>query len=213
MNVDYSTLNASKEGAGMPDYKEILYEKQRSGALITRNRREAMNAISRSMIKELHEALDDVEQDKDVRAVVLTGAGRAFSSGMDQGNRVGRRRDIHWPYGIVTGQTAAEVIDSWRVDPRNFRRMWEFGKPIIGAINRSEEHTSELQSRGHLVCRLLLEKKKDGVPAPEKAVLADATVLCATSSPDAVAELGERGADWTWVCLERLVAGRLLLFV
>jgi len=54
---------------------------------------------------------------------------------MDQGNRAGRRRDIHWPYGIVTGQTAAEVIDSWRVDPRNFRRMWEFGKPIIGAIN------------------------------------------------------------------------------
>src|SRR5690625_6712965 len=29
-----------------------------------------------------------------------------------------------------------------------------------GAVSRSEEHTSELQSRGHLVCRLLLEKKK-----------------------------------------------------
>src|SRR5690625_7094402 len=29
-------------------------------------------------------------------------------------------------------------------------------------IARSEEHTSELQSRGHLVCRLLLEKKKEG---------------------------------------------------
>src|SRR5439155_25605379 len=29
-----------------------------------------------------------------------------------------------------------------------------------GSLNRSEEHTSELQSRGHLVCRLLLEKKK-----------------------------------------------------
>src|SRR5439155_16885122 len=29
-----------------------------------------------------------------------------------------------------------------------------------GSANRSEEHTSELQSRGHLVCRLLLEKKK-----------------------------------------------------
>src|SRR5690625_2628955 len=35
--------------------------------------------------------------------------------------------------------------------PRRFRRM---------SRNRSEEHTSELQSRGHLVCRLLLEKKK-----------------------------------------------------
>ncbi|HEY7714758.1 MAG TPA: enoyl-CoA hydratase/isomerase family protein [Candidatus Binatia bacterium] len=119
----------------MPDYQEILYEKQRGGVLLTLNRAEAMNAISRSMIKELHHALDEAEQDKEVRAVVLTGAGRAFSAGMDQGTSSGRRRDIHWPYGIVTGQTAAEVIDSWRVDPRNFRRLWEFGKPIIGAVN------------------------------------------------------------------------------
>lgn len=119
----------------MDQYKEILYEKRRGGVLITLNRPEAMNAISRSMIKELHQALDAVEQDNEVRAVVLTGAGRAFSAGMDQGNRAGRRRDIHWPYGIITGQTAAELIDSWRIDPRNFRRMWEFGKPIIGAIN------------------------------------------------------------------------------
>jgi enoyl-CoA hydratase/carnithine racemase len=119
----------------MDEYKEILYEKKRGGVLITLNRPEAMNAISRSMIKELHQALDEVEQDNEIRAVVLTGAGRAFSAGMDQGNRAGRRRDIHWPYGIITGQTAAGLIDSWRVDPRNFRRLWEFGKPIIGAIN------------------------------------------------------------------------------
>src|SRR5439155_8990779 len=32
--------------------------------------------------------------------------------------------------------------------------------PMFEALRRSEEHTSELQSRGHLVCRLLLEKKK-----------------------------------------------------
>src|SRR5690625_5816981 len=31
---------------------------------------------------------------------------------------------------------------------------------LVAAVSRSEEHTSELQSRGHLVCRLLLEKKK-----------------------------------------------------
>src|SRR5258705_1705623 len=34
------------------------------------------------------------------------------------------------------------------------------GKPLTRFINRSEEHTSELQSLRHLVCRLLLEKKK-----------------------------------------------------
>src|SRR5437870_5937852 len=36
----------------------------------------------------------------------------------------------------------------------------KFGQTESGAKKRSEEHTSELQSRGHLVCRLLLEKKK-----------------------------------------------------
>src|SRR5437660_8075258 len=40
--------------------------------------------------------------------------------------------------------------------------LWTVAKfvPAITGDSRSEEHTSELQSRGHLVCRLLLEKKK-----------------------------------------------------
>src|SRR5690625_6285574 len=39
---------------------------------------------------------------------------------------------------------------------------WAYGESLPGPlIRRSEEHTSELQSRGHLVCRLLLEKKKN----------------------------------------------------
>ena len=102
----------------MADYKEILYEKQRGGVLITLNRPEAMNAISRNLIKELHAALDEIGADPEIRAVVVTGAGRAFSAGMDQGKTAsGRRRDLQWPYGIPTGQSAAEVIDSWRSGP------------------------------------------------------------------------------------------------
>jgi enoyl-CoA hydratase len=119
----------------MADYKEILYEKQRGGVLITLNRPEAMNAISRSLLKELHLALDEVEKDDGIRAVVLTGAGRAFSAGMDQGNQPGRSRDKVWPYGMAPGQSTAQLIESWRHDDRNFLRLWEFGKPIIGAIN------------------------------------------------------------------------------
>src|SRR5437870_9088648 len=45
----------------------------------------------------------------------------------------------------------------WREMPKG--RGGQFGAQI-----RSEEHTSELQSRGHLVCRLLLEKKKQNQP-------------------------------------------------
>src|SRR5690554_7623438 len=43
--------------------------------------------------------------------------------------------------------------------------------PEAAAASRSEEHTSELQSRPHLVCRLLLEKKKKKIPFPWHASL------------------------------------------
>src|SRR5439155_4100715 len=57
----------------------------------------------------------------------------------------------------------------WLVAPDNglLCPAWEAGGGVVRAVvrshqppPRSEEHTSELQSRGHLVCRLLLEKKK-----------------------------------------------------
>jgi len=76
----------------MNDYKEILYEKQRGGVLITLNRPEALNAITRSMLKELHQALDEAETDPEIRAIVLTGVGRGFCSGFDQRTTSGRRR-------------------------------------------------------------------------------------------------------------------------
>src|SRR5215510_15264145 len=43
--------------------------------------------------------------------------------------------------------------------PQTVRRL-PCTSPMVWKQGRSEEHTSELQSRGHLVCRLLLEKKK-----------------------------------------------------
>src|SRR5439155_14343520 len=45
-----------------------------------------------------------------------------------------------------------------RRDERDHAHRWRRSR---GGAERSEEHTSELQSRGHLVCRLLLEKKKN----------------------------------------------------
>src|SRR5690625_6492928 len=49
--------------------------------------------------------------------------------------------------------------------PHVARSSWVFSGTFFAAVmmkvSRSEEHTSELQSRGHLVCRLLLEKKKE----------------------------------------------------
>ena len=120
----------------MSNYAEILYEKKRKGVLITLNRPEAMNAISRNMEQEISRALDEAEADPEIRAIVITGAGRAFSAGMDQGPKPERRRDLVWPSGIPTGMSAAELIDSWRgKEVKRFLRILEFGKPVIGAIN------------------------------------------------------------------------------
>ena len=118
----------------MPEYQEILYEKQRGGVLITLNRPEALNAITRSMLKEMHHALAEAEADPEVRAIVLTGAGRAFSSGFDQRTTSGRRRDMQWPYGMPTDMSTADLLNYWRVDDAKLMHIFELTKPVISAI-------------------------------------------------------------------------------
>src|SRR5437660_9699941 len=59
-------------------------------------------------------------------------------------------RDFYWPYGPLSAD-----IFGWTM--RIFGVRFAVAQAVV---DRSEEHTSELQSRGHLVCRLLLEKKK-----------------------------------------------------
>ena len=118
----------------MPDYKEILYDKQRGGVLITLNRPEALNAITRPMLKELHHALDEAEADPEIRAIVLTGAGRAFSSGFDQRTTSGRRRDMQWPQGMPTDMSTADLLNYWRVDDAKLLHILEITKPVIGAV-------------------------------------------------------------------------------
>ena len=120
----------------MANYTEILYERRGAAGLITLNRPQVMNAISPTVQHEMSAALDEAVADPEVRAVIITGAGRAFSAGMDQGPKPGRRRDLEWPYGVPAGQSASDWIDSWRGREGNeFLRLWELDKPVIGAIN------------------------------------------------------------------------------
>lgn len=61
----------------------LLYTIQNSIATITFNRPEKFNAFNREMSLSLQDALDDCERNNDVRVIVITGAGKAFSSGQD----------------------------------------------------------------------------------------------------------------------------------
>src|SRR5690554_7279570 len=63
----------------------------------------------------------------------------------------------------VTGVTGLDVVVADIVDQLRIHRAARLGELAVQVQHiggRSEEHTSELQSRPHLVCRLLLEKKK-----------------------------------------------------
>src|SRR6185436_12154678 len=76
--------------------------------------------------------------------------------------------------------------------PRVRANSWRCSSiPMAGGATRSEEHTSELQSPDHLVCRLLLEKKKfhTSNPSVEKTANAILYLLNLKATPDILAEI------------------------
>lgn len=120
----------------MPEFENVLYEKQRGGVLITLNRPETLNAISHGLESDLASALAEAEADPEVRAIVLTGAGRAFSSGYDIG---GDSPPTVWPYGLPEGMSVAAFLDDWRTrgsdENKKLLQIWELTKPVISAVN------------------------------------------------------------------------------
>lgn len=65
------------------DYDTIIVDKKDHVGKITMNRPERMNAMNDQCYKEMFDAVSDMAKDSEIRAVVLTGAGRAFCSGAD----------------------------------------------------------------------------------------------------------------------------------
>jgi enoyl-CoA hydratase/carnithine racemase len=95
-------------------YETILVTRSDGVGTITLNRPQVLNAINGTMLDELDAALSDLEQDEDIRVVVLTGAGRAFSAGRDA-------KEI----GSATHRSAADL----------WVRLEQLGKPVIAAVN------------------------------------------------------------------------------
>jgi 2-(1,2-epoxy-1,2-dihydrophenyl)acetyl-CoA isomerase len=65
------------------NYEHIILEKKEGVATLTLNRPEKLNALNRKMTEELENAMAEISKDKDMRVLVITGAGRAFCSGAD----------------------------------------------------------------------------------------------------------------------------------
>ncbi len=104
-------------------YTTITVETLGAVARLTLARPERANAINQTMLAELGDALDAIERDTQVRAVVVTGAGAAFSSGFDLKEQMERR-----PAGVAAWQPLL------RKDFDTIMRFWHFPRPTIAAV-------------------------------------------------------------------------------
>ena len=109
-------------------YQDILYEVEDGIANITMNRPDKLNAFTGVMLDEIINAIDRTDADDDVRAVIFTGAGRAFCAGADL-SRGAETFDMQ--------KRADEgAIDQWRDGGgRVTLRLFESKKPLIAAVN------------------------------------------------------------------------------
>lgn len=103
----------------------FLYEQRDGIATITLNRPERLNAITFEVYHELTDFFAKLRDEKDVRVVVITGAGRAFCSGGDV-------RDI---IGELQGRDAAGLLEFTRLTCELIHHMRALPKPIIASIN------------------------------------------------------------------------------
>ena len=106
------------------NYEHIILERKENVATLTLNRPEKLNAINEKMIEELGSVMTKVSQDRNVRVLVITGAGRAFCSGADVGDMAkaaaGATMEIrHWT------QMAHRVILA----------ITDLERPVIAKVN------------------------------------------------------------------------------
>jgi enoyl-CoA hydratase/carnithine racemase len=108
------------------DYETIQVEADRGVVTITLNRPEHRNAVTLQMEGELGEAMWGAEGDDDVRAIVVTGAGRSFCSGIDM-SEGGFGEDFREQHDRELGVTSDTLWKRYA--------YWEMSTPVIGAIN------------------------------------------------------------------------------
>src|SRR5919204_714785 len=86
-------MSAQTARADAPQHQILLREKVGSVTVLTLNRPEARNSLSERLIARLHAALQDIHDDRSVRAVVIAANGPAFSAGHDMKELTARRSD------------------------------------------------------------------------------------------------------------------------
>jgi enoyl-CoA hydratase len=103
------------------DLECIIYETKEGIATIKLNRPKVLNAMNKQMWLDFQVALEEVKNDPDIKVLIITGEGRAFSTGADLKESKGRTIEEYRDYLVGLQETS--------------RRIIRFEKPTIAAIN------------------------------------------------------------------------------
>ncbi|HME07323.1 MAG TPA: enoyl-CoA hydratase-related protein [Bryobacteraceae bacterium] len=112
----------------MKQFEQILYAKEGQVATVTLNRPAKLNAYSEVMVHEILAALADARDDNEIRAVILTGAGRGFCSGGDIGT------DFQYPTRY-RGHRMESLLEMRENMHQLVLFLHRFDKPVIAAVN------------------------------------------------------------------------------
>jgi methylglutaconyl-CoA hydratase len=104
--------------------ENVTYAEQDGIATITLNRPEKRNAVSFELVADLLSALDAAEHSAAVQVVIITGAGKAFCAGLDLES-----------LQALVGKTHEENLKDSATMAGLFRRVYDFPKPTIAAVN------------------------------------------------------------------------------
>jgi enoyl-CoA hydratase len=133
----------------------VLLEREGRIATVTLNRPEKLNALSPALLAELEQRLLEADADAEVRVVVLRGAGRSFSTGMDLDAEAGGpwyRGKLREPETAGAGERTdfeamrEQIQETAR---RWFRVIWELRKPVVAEV---QGHALALGSELALMC-------------------------------------------------------------
>jgi len=115
-------------------YRMVLLEKQDGVATIILNRPGKLNAFNMEMTAEIDMAFDEAAQDREVKAIILTGAGRTFSTGIDLNWAATVRDDEELP-SMASTVRGRMVTHSERSFMTVVLKIRSIPKPVIAAVN------------------------------------------------------------------------------
>lgn len=112
-------------------YEYLTYEKHEHVAILTLNRPEVLNALNPGLRQEMIDVCTEVRNDDYIRALIFTGAGRGFCSGVDLSGRTATN-----PAGVEDGEpTQNQRLDEFNWVGRQAMAVYNLDKPTIAAVN------------------------------------------------------------------------------